>query len=200
MAAPAVEAPRDTGLAMLRADFEARANRSMSMPLAGLVVWLATAAAGVLLPFKAALLFMVVATGAIFPLALGVARLRGEALVSNPNPLARLLGMCIFMVNLLWALHIPLLAGQPAYVPLSLGTALGLHWVVYSWIVGHPLGVIHATLRTALVLAAWLALPDHRVTGVALAVATAYAVALLQMQTRSLPSPVRPSSTAAGSP
>ena len=171
-------------LLVLRHDFERRTNRSMAMPLAGAFVWAIVGAGGLLLPAKAALLLMVAATGAIFPIALAVARLRGEALVSNPNPLARLMGLCIVMVNLLWAVHLPLLAGAPDYVPLSLGIALGLHWIVYSWIVQHRVGIVHAVVRTALVLAAWLAWPEHRVSAVACAVVIAYAVALAMMQRR----------------
>ena len=168
----------------LRQDFERRANRSMSMPIAGLVVWAFVGLAGLVLPLRAAVLVMVAATGAIFPIALAIARLRGEALVSNPNALARLMGLCIVMVNLLWAVHLPLMAGAPGYVPLTLGIALGLHWIVYGWIVQHRLGLVHAILRTGLVLAAWLAWPEYRVATVAGAVVIAYAVSLAMMARR----------------
>ena len=126
-------------------------------------------------------------TGAIFPLALLVARLRGEQLIENTNPLARLMGACVFMVNLLWAVHLPLAARAPAFVPLSVGIGLGLHWVVYSWITRHPVGYTHASLRTAAVLAAWLMFPDRAVTGCAFAVVMAYGLALYQMATRPIP-------------
>lgn len=168
----------------LRQDFERRANRSMSMPIAGLVVWALVGLAGLALPLRPAVLVMVAATGAIFPIALAVARLRGEALISNPNPLARLMGLCIVMVNLLWAVHLPLMASAPGFVPLTLGIALGLHWIVYSWIVQHRVGLVHAILRTGLVLAAWLMWPDHRVAAVAGAVVIAYAVSLAMMARR----------------
>lgn len=171
-------------LAALRRDFERRTNRSMSMPIAGLVVWTLVGLAGLVLPLRAAVLVMVAATGAIFPIALAVARLRGEALVSNPNALARLMGLCIVMVNLLWAVHLPLMAGAADYVPLTLGIALGLHWVVYSWIVQHRVGLVHAILRTGLVLGAWLLWPQHRVAAVAGAVVIAYAVSLAMMARR----------------
>lgn len=174
-------------LDQLRAEFERSTNRSMSMPLAGLLVWLLVGAAALLLPFRQALLLLIVATGLIFPLALGIARWRGEQLVSSTNPLARLMGQCIVMVNLLWAVHVPLLLQAPAFVPLSLGIALGLHWVVYSWIIQHPLGLVHAVLRTLLVAAAWWLVPDHRITAVAAAVVLAYGLSLVQMQTRPLP-------------
>lgn len=171
-------------LSALRQDFERRTRRSMSMPIAGLLVWALVGLAGLALPVRTSLLVMVAATGAIFPIALAVARWRGEALVSNPNPLARLMGLCIVMVNLLWAVHLPLMAGAPAYVPLTLAIALGLHWIVYSWIVQHRVGLVHAVLRTGLVLGAWLAWPDHRVPAVSGAVVIAYAVAIAMMARR----------------
>lgn len=171
----------------LRDDFETRSNRSLAMPLAGAIVWTAVAGLGLWLPPTSALLAMVVLTGAIFPLALPIAKARGEQLVSSPNPLAKLMGQCIVMVNLLWAVHVPLLVGAPDYVPLSLGIALGLHWVVYGWIVQHPVGLVHAVLRTALVLGAWLLLPGQRVSAVAAAVVLSYAVALVMMLRRPIP-------------
>lgn len=170
----------------LRSDFERRSNRSLSMPIAGAIVWLAVAVAGASLPLTWAPLFLAVATGAIFPIALGIAKLRHEELVSNPNPLAKLMGACIVMVNLLWAVHIPLFLGAPSYFPLSLAIALGLHWVVYSWIVQHSVGITHALSRTGLVLAAWLAFPQRQVSAVAVAVVVAYAISIVQMQTRNV--------------
>jgi len=72
-------------------------------------------------------------------------------------------------------------------VPLSVGIALGLHWVVYSWITRHPVGYIHAAFRTAAVLAAWWMFPGHAVTAVSAAVVAAYAFAIYQMATRFIP-------------
>ena len=173
-----------TSLEDLRSDFERRTNRSLSMPLAGMLVWVAIGFLGLMLPMRAALIAMMAATGTIFPIALLLSRIRREELVSSANPLAQLMGMCVLMVNLLWIVHLSLFFGAPQYVPLSLGIGLGLHWVVYSWIVKHPVGVVHAILRTSLILTAWLLFPDHRVSAVATAVVLAYAVSLAQMGTR----------------
>jgi hypothetical protein len=97
------------------------------------------------------------------------------------------MGACVFMVNLLWALHIPLALNAPAFVPLSVGIGLGLHWAVYSWITQHPVGYAHATLRTAGVLAAWWTFPQAVVSACAAAVVVAYALAIYQMATRRIP-------------
>lgn len=168
----------------LRADFDTRSKRSLSMPIAGMIVWSAIAVLGVLLPPKSALLALVFGTGAIFPLAMAIARLRGEQLIDNPNPLAKLMGVCVFMVNLLWALHIPLLIHAPQFVPLSLGIGLGMHWMVYSWIIGHPLGIQHAVLRTLGLVAVWFAFPAQLVTASSVVVVLAYAMTIAQMRSR----------------
>src|SRR5580704_12588404 len=93
----------------IRADFEMRTNRSMSLPMAGLLVWSAIAVLGIALPPIRSVFALVWCTGAIFPIGLLIARFRGEELISNKNLLAGLMGACVLMVNLLWALHIPLL-------------------------------------------------------------------------------------------
>lgn len=171
-------------LDQLRADFDERSRGSLSLPTAGLLVWCIVGVLGMILPPRAATLAMVFATGAIFPLALGIARVRGEELIENANPLARLMGTCVLMVNLLWAIHIPLLMRAPQFVPLSLGIALGLHWMVYSWIIAHPLGYRHAILRTAGLVAVWFAFPGHVVTASALVVVAAYAMTIIEMRAR----------------
>jgi Family of unknown function (DUF7010) len=179
-----------------RADFERRSRRSLSMPMAGAVVWAAVGVMGLLLPQRMAIYVLLFGTGAIFPLALAIASLRGEQLLSNTNPFARLMGACIFMVNLLWALHIPLVLRAPVFVPLSVGIGLGLHWVVYSWITRHPVGYLHAAGRTMALLIAWWMFPGNVVTACAAAVVLAYGYAIFAMATRPIPMP--PRNSAAG--
>lgn len=114
--------------------------------------------------------------------------MRHEELLTNPNPLAKLMGICVLMVNLLWALHIPLLMKAPLFVPLSVGIALGLHWTVYPWIIRHPLGYVHAVVRTLALVAVWFLFPEHVVAACALVVVLVYCVTLLQMATRRIES------------
>lgn len=164
-----------------RRDFEASTNRSISMPLAGAIVWFLVAVISTQFGERVGILILLFCSGAIFPIALLIARLRGETLVATSNPLAKLMAYCIFMVNLLWAVHIPLFIYAPTFVPLSLGVGLGLHWVVYSWIVQHPVGIIHAVLRTILVLVVWLLFPEQRLLVVGLVVVLVYCISIWQM-------------------
>jgi hypothetical protein len=169
-----------------RRDFDASARGSVSMPIAGALVWLVIALISARLDERSGVLVLLFATGAIFPLALLIARVRGEILMSSENPLAKLMGLCVLMVNLLWAVHIPLFLHAPTFVPLSLGIGLGLHWVVWSWIVQHPAGIIHAVLRTVLVLVAWSIFPEQRLFAVGLAIVFVYGISVWQMLVRPL--------------
>jgi hypothetical protein len=170
-----------------REDFERRSNRSLSMPIAGAIIWSAVGLLGLFLSQRLAIYALLFGTGAIFPLAMAIAALRGEQLLSNTNALVKLMGACVFMVNLLWPLHLTLLFRAPTFVPLSLGIGLGLHWVVYSWITRHPVGYVHAVGRTLAIVAAWWLFPDNVVTACAGAVVLGYAYAIYAMATRSIP-------------
>lgn len=180
-----------------RRDFDISANRSVSMPMAGAIVWLIIGLLSTQLDERSGVLALLFGSGAIFPIAILIARIRGEALMSSDNPLAKLMGLCVLMVNLLWAVHIPLFFYDPAFVPLSLGIGAGLHWIVYSWIVQHPVGLIHSILRTILVLVVWLVFPEDRLLAVSLAIVLTYGVSIGQMLTRRLNPPIAGRTTTA---
>lgn len=171
-------------LAELRAEFDDHAGRSLALPIAGAIVWSAIGIAALIMPPATATLLLMFGTGAIFPLGLAMAHQLGERLIDNPSPLAALMGRCVLMVNLLWVVHLTVFALVPAYLPLTIGIGLGLHWIVFGWIIDHPLGLIHAITRTALVTAAWWLIPAHRISAVAAAVVATYGYALYALATR----------------
>ena len=170
----------------LRADYERSSKRSMSMPMAGAIAWSVAAVLSFQLEYRTALIALFLCTGMIFPVAIAIGKIRGEEILSNTNPLAKLMGMCALMVNLLWAVHIPLFLYAPQFVPLSLGIGLGLHWVVYSWIIQNPLGTIHAVLRTILIVLTWFIFPEHRLVATCAVVVVMYLVTLYQMSSREI--------------
>ncbi|MFQ5401681.1 MAG: hypothetical protein ACE5E7_19045 [Anaerolineae bacterium] len=171
----------------MRREFEASANRSISMPIAGAIVWFTVALLSTQVGEQMSALILLFGSGTIFPIALLVAKLRNEALITAVNPLAKLLGLSILMVNLLWAVHIPLFLTSPELVLLSIGIGLGLHWIVYSWIVQHPIGTIHAILRTLLVLGCWTIFPGQRLLAMGLAIVFVYCFSIWRMLIRPLP-------------
>ena len=173
-------------LAQLRQEFEQNSNRAVSLPIAGAIVWCGVGFASLFTSTYLSTLILLFATGTIFPLGLLIAKTRQEHLTSSENPLARLMGMGVMMVNLLWALHIPLMLKAPEMVPLSVGIGLGVHWVLYSWIVNHPVGIIHATMRTGLILLVWFISPPHMLAMISLAVVVSYAVSIFLMMNRKI--------------
>lgn len=176
----------DLELRTLRADYDRQAGRSLALPIAGAIAWTLFGIAGALLEMRTAALVMLFGSGAIFPLGLAVSKLLGEKLLDNTNPFARLMGLSVLMVNLLWVLHLTLFVHDARYLPLSLGIGLGLHWIVFSWIIDHPLGTVHACLRTALVTGLWWFLPSYPIEGVAAGVVIAYLYAIYTLSTRCL--------------
>lgn len=175
-----------TRLDSLRIDYDAHAGRSIALPIAGLIVWTVIGVIGLFVTPHASRLVLIIGTGAIFPLGIAVARVLGEPLFTNPSPLAGLMGRSVVMINLLWALHVVLFVRAPEFLPLSLAIALGLHWVVFGWVIGHPVGLIHAVGRTALATGLWLLFPDHAVSAVAAGVAAAYVYSISVLATRDL--------------
>ncbi|ACE86139.1 DUF7010 family protein [Cellvibrio japonicus] len=183
-----------------RNDFERSAKRSLSMPIAGAFYWLVIAVISTQAQDNIGLLALLFGSGTIFPIALLVSKITREEVFSSKNPLAKLMGLSVLMVNLLWALHIPLFLYAPEFLSLSLGIGLGLHWIVYSWIIQHPLGLIHALLRTVLVLSVWLLFPDSRLTAVSFSVVLVYGLSIWQMLNRTIPDhKLNPQSVASGS-
>ncbi|TVR93920.1 MAG: hypothetical protein EA416_04280 [Trueperaceae bacterium] len=174
-------------LAALRQEYDRHAGRSIALPIAGAIVWTVVAIAGAVLEPRLATFVLLFGTGLAFPVALALARPLGERLIDNPSPLAGLMGRSVVMVNLLWAVHLTLAVQDWAYLPLTLGIGLGLHWVVFGWVIGHPVGLVHAALRTVLVTAAWWVFPDARVSAVAAAVVLTYGYALAVLASRQRP-------------
>lgn len=161
-------------LAHVRADYDTQAGKSLALPLAGATVWAAAGIVSLFVSPRIATFALILGTGVIFPVGLLFARILGERLLNNTNPLAKLMALCVLMVNLLWAVHLTLLYTAPTLIPLTLGIGLGLHWIVFSWIIQHPVGIIHAIARTLLATVAWWAFPAHQVGAVCAVVVLTY--------------------------
>jgi len=167
-----------------RNDFEIATNKSVSMPIAGAIVWFIVALLSTQFSERTGTIILLFGSGAIFPIGLLVAKIRKEDLMSSSNPLAKLMGMSVLMVNLLWAIHIPLFLYAPEFVPMSIGIGLGIHWIIYSWIVQHPVGTIHAITRTILITIMWFAFPEQRLLAIGLVIVFVYSVSIWQMSKR----------------
>ncbi|MGO2479764.1 MAG: DUF7010 family protein [Pseudoalteromonas sp.] len=60
------------------------------------------------------------------------------------------------------------------------------NWVVYSWIVKHPVGLIHAVLRSILIVAAWYLFPNSSILAISCVIVLTYLISIYQMLTRNM--------------
>ena len=152
-------------------------NPFLAMPIAGALVWSAIAVAGATLPLAGAVWSVYIGTGMIFYLGIAVAKLTGEDLLGRRrkgNFFDRVFLLSVGSALLVYAIAIPFFLAQPSSLPLSVGILTGLMWVPFSGLIRHWVGVFHAATRTALVLAAWYALPGQRFVAVPLVIVAVY--------------------------
>jgi hypothetical protein len=169
-----------------QAEFLRTRKGALSLPITGAVNYGAAGLASLFVPVLHANLVLALCFWAIPPVAALIGRLRHEDFGGNAdNPLFRLSKLARIMVLSTWAIHVPVWLYAPELFPLTVGVAFALHWVVFGWSIGHSLGLVHLALRTALVPAAWYAVPHNRMGAVAAAVALCYLVSAVQLRSLS---------------
>ena len=153
-----------------------------SLPITGVIVYSAVAVLSLWVAPDHRNLLLFLCFWMIIPLGALIMRLRGEVILPNPaNPLFKLSALARWMVLSTWAIHIPVWIYAPALFPLTVGIAFGLHWVVLTWSMGNPVGLIHLAMRIVFVLAAWHLCPGNRLGAVAAVVACAYFISAIQL-------------------
>lgn len=168
-----------------RAEYARR--RLVAMPLAGTIAWVVVAVAGAVLGTFGAAMALFAATGSIVYLGIALSRLTGENFTDKTRPKNAFDALFMHTVAMslgVYAIAIPFFMADPTSLPLTVGILTGLMWVPLSWVIGHPVGLWHAGVRTAGVLAAWLAFPDHRFVAVPLVIVAVYVVTLLVLEKR----------------
>ena len=173
-----------TALAELRERF--LATSTISMPLAGLIVWSALSVAALFVP-KAQVGWMAVyAMAAILPLAFAIEKLRGRnPFVKDDNPVSTLFFQSIIGIGLMFPLVIEaaLAAGNPDIMVLGVAILAGMIWIPYGWGADDPVGLRHAIGRAVgCYLAYWLSPDALRPTAICAVVALSYIYSLAAMR------------------
>ncbi len=164
-----------------------RQNRFLSMPITGMLVWAGIGIAGALLPEWQAVLATYLGTGAIFYLALLVAKLTGEDILGRKRPgnfFDKIYLSALVMSLLVFALAIPFQFQNQSSVPLTVGVLTGLMWLPFSVIAGHWVGYFHTLARTVLLVAAWFLFPAHRFTVLPAIIVALYLISIIALARR----------------
>ena len=172
-------------LGALRADF--LATSTQSMPIAGMIFWAVVAAAGVLLPSRTVAFVVGFGSGAIFPLAILIDKLRGRTLIRSDrsNPITGMFLRSLATVGLLWPFVIvaAVVARDPRLIVLGGAILMGIVWIPYGWAADDPAGLRHAIARCVLSYAAFLFVPGrYTSSAIACVVLLCYAYSLLRMR------------------
>ena len=170
----------------LRVEFDRAGGRTLAFPIAGMLAWVVAGLLGTRLTEEGACYALFIFNGLIFPVGLGIAKLCGEDVMSATSELDRLFGRSLVMVNLVWLIAIPFWLVMPSSLPLSIAVLSGLHWIVYGWIVQHPIGMFHAVARAVLAVVCWFVFPDYRFVVIPIVVVVMYAVTIYALATRKL--------------
>ena len=165
----------------MRADFIERRKASLSLPIAGAILYSIAALLSLWLPADRHNLILTLCFWTILPVGALFMRLRGEQPPNPENPLFKLSVVGRILALSTWSIHIPVWIYAPDLFPLTVGIAFALHWANFSWMMSHPVGFIHLGMRVTFVLLAWFLVPQDRMGAVATGVALAYLISVLQL-------------------
>jgi len=167
----------------MRADFIRRRKGSLALPITGVIVYSTAALLSLAVAPEWRNTVLAVCFWLIMPVGALVMKLRGEESGSAAeNPLFQLSAYARVMALATWAVHVPVWLYAPDLFPLTVGILFALHWVIFSWTLGHPVGFYHLAMRMAFVLTAWHLVPGNRVAAVSLGVALAYLISVVQLR------------------
>jgi hypothetical protein len=164
------------------------AYSTISMPLAGAIVWAGIGVAALWLSPGQTGTLAVYAMALLLPLAFALDRLRGRnpfAKPPAPNPLSTLFFRSIIGIGLLFPFVIGAASAlkDPTVVVLGVAILAGLIWIPYGWAADDPVGLQHAIGRAILCYVAGNLAPEpYRASAVCAAVVLAYVWSLARMR------------------
>lgn len=157
------------------------ANRAgLPMPVAGLLVFTALAAASLVLEYASWMLICAYALGAIFPIAMALQAPLKAPFFKTKSPLNGVLLPAVLAANLHWPVTVAVMLEAPALFPLALGLSTIGIWAVVGWLYASPMGLVHTIIRVVGVTALFFVLPDTATQAVAIPafVALVYAISI----------------------
>ena len=168
-----------------RQEFSER--RFLAVPLDAAIVWTIVGFGGAWLSPIGAVWTLFIGTGSIIYLGLFVSKFTGEDLLDKSKPkntFDRLFILTMAQALLVFSIAIPFFLVDHTSLPMTVGILTGLMWLPLSWTLQHWVGIFHGVSRTALVLAAWYAFPDHRFVVIPAIIVAIYAVTIFVLERR----------------
>lgn len=144
---------------------EFRAQRGLAMPLAGMLVWALIGVSSFILTPNQQIMAVFFGTGAIVYIAMALSRLTGENMRFKKKAERNFFETCFLaavgMSCLVYAITIPFFLENYLALPFAVAVQSGLMWLVYGAVVGAPVAIVHAFVRTAGCTIAYLLAPQE---------------------------------------
>ena len=173
-----------TSLDDLRSRF--LATSTISMPIAGLIVWSALEVAALLVPQELVGWLAIYAMAAILPLAFGIERWRGrDPFVKDDNPVSTLFFQSIVGIGLMFPLVIGAAdaAGDSDIMVLGAAILAGIIWIPYGWGADDPVGLRHAIARAfGCYVAYWFSPGGYEAALICAVVVVSYSYSMAMMR------------------
>lgn len=159
---------------------------TVSMPLAGMIVWAALGIAALLLPRATVGWMAIYVMAAILPLAFAIEKLRGRnPFLKDANPVTPVFFQSIAGIGLMFPLVIAAAqaASDPDLMVLGVAILAGVIWIQYGWAANDPVGLRHAIVRgVGCYLAFWFTPSPFKATAICAVVVVAYIYSLSAMR------------------
>lgn len=162
-------------------------KKFLATPIAGLIVWLIIGLAGLTLPDRTTVWVLFIGTGSIVYLGMFISKFTGENFLEKNKPRNEFDQLFFFTVGqamLVYAIAIPFFILDYTSLPMTVGILTGLMWLPFSWMIKHWVGIFHAVVRTASVLALWYLFPEQRFVTIPFAIVLIYLVTIMILQNR----------------
>lgn len=169
----------ETNLDTMRDAIARATQRGVGMPIAGALLWLASAWFGARFSPENAATLTFMATGAVFPLGWWFTKLLGGDLMAKGHAELSRLGMTLNFVQFFyWPIVIVLFFSNVQLVPFALASLFVSHFLPYGWFYrsrGYAfLGIAGPIVATVVQVVA----PDAVFVAIPLAMAAMYAIAV----------------------
>jgi hypothetical protein len=152
-----------------------RLKGGYSVPLAGAVYWAVLAWVGYHATPRAWITVAMWGSGAIFPLALLLAKLLRNDFMADRTATGDVLVPTFVSMLLFWPMLAASLRVAPELAPLILAIGMSMHWPVIGWSYGKTaLYTGHAVVRAVVAFLIWTLVPDGRFTLLPLSVCVIY--------------------------
>ncbi len=170
----------EAGLKAARLSAYAETRGGWPVPLAGAMYWGLLAVLGSRVSEANWTFIAEIMSGAIFPVAVGLAAIFRNPFMKVKVPDQGVVFMAMIGMLLFWPMAVGAMWNYNTLTPLIIAIGMSGHWPVFGWTYGRPAPFIaHAIVRAVVCFGIWQYMPDERFTLLPAAVAGIYLVTIV---------------------